>query len=108
MQDGGRALEGPRREPWGWRAWSRKQRGTTLPWSPRARNTKRCLCLLPGLPPLCLVPPPATSRPAAQEVLLTPTHLALVLEYEAGGSAADFVAQQVGTPSCALSGGGGH
>lgn len=28
--------------------------------------------------------------------MLTPTHLAMVLDYEAGGSVAEFVAQQVG------------
>lgn len=30
-----------------------------------------------------------------REALLTPTHLALVLDYEAGGSVAEFVAKQV-------------
>ena len=31
-----------------------------------------------------------------REVLLSPSHLALVLDFERGGSAAEFVAQQVG------------
>ncbi len=32
--------------------------------------------------------------------MLTPTHLAMVLDYEAGGSMAEFVAQQVGRRAC--------
>lgn len=41
-----------------------------------------------------------------KEVMLTPTHLAMVLDYEAGGSAAEFVAHQV-RPAVVYSGGGG-
>ena len=63
--------------------------------------------MLTGL--LCLPAPPVSSPRQIQastcvssvhsthirEALLTPTHLALVLDFEAGGSAAEFVAQQV-------------
>lgn len=54
-------------------------------------------CESMGTPPaqVALFPPPPC-RSHIKEVMLTPTHLAMVLDYEAGGSVAEFVAQQVG------------